>query len=58
MDIGLPPEAPLGAAVLIFIPYFVATIAAILYTNKQIEKGSYDSENSNKDVIRSNNSTD
>ena len=58
MDIGFPPEVPLGAAILIFIPYFVATIAAILYTNKQIKKGSSDSENSNKNVIRSNNSSD
>jgi hypothetical protein len=37
------------------VPYFAATIAAILYTNKQIKKGNQEDENSNKDLIRSDN---
>jgi hypothetical protein len=57
IDISLPPEAPPEAAILIFVPYFAATIAAILYTNKQIKKGNQEDENS-KDLIRSDNNND
>ena len=34
----MPPQLPIEIAILIFLPYFVAVIAAIIYTNKQIKK--------------------
>ena len=33
-----PPQLPFEILILIFLPYFVAVIAAIIYTNKHIKK--------------------
>jgi len=38
MHIVLLSQIPVGIVILIFVPYFVAVIAAINYTNKQIRK--------------------
>ena len=36
--IVMPPQLPIEIAILIFLPYIVAVIAVIIYTNKQIKK--------------------
>jgi hypothetical protein len=33
-----PGQVPFEAVILILLPYFVAVIAAIIYTNRQIKK--------------------
>ncbi len=53
-----PPELPPEIAILIILPYFVAVIAAIIYTNKQIKKGDHKDENSSKDIPSNNNNND
>lgn len=49
VTIEQPPELPIEAAILILLPYFVAVIAAIIYTNKKIKEGSNNTEKKSKD---------
>jgi hypothetical protein len=40
--------APIEAIILIILPFFIATIATIIYTNKKMRISNYDDDDSNK----------
>ncbi|MGB7639352.1 MAG: hypothetical protein WBL88_17450 [Nitrososphaeraceae archaeon] len=56
MAIAVPTEVPVAVAIFIMLPYFVATIATIIYTNRKTRKSNYnDNDNNSKDIIVDNN---
>jgi hypothetical protein len=56
MAIAVPTEVPVAVAIFIMLPYFVATIATIIYTNHKTRKSNYnDNDNNSKDTIVDNN---
>jgi hypothetical protein len=38
MAIAVPTEIPMEVAILILLPYFIAIIATIIYTNRKTRK--------------------
>jgi hypothetical protein len=56
MAIAVPTEVPVAVAIFIMLPYFVATIATIIYTNCKTRKSNYnENDNYSKDTIVDNN---
>jgi hypothetical protein len=56
MAIAVPTEVPVAVAIFIMLPYFVATIATIIYTNRKTRKSNYnENDNYSKDTIVDNN---
>jgi hypothetical protein len=58
MAIAVPIEVPVAVAIFIMLPYFIPTIATIIYTNRKTRKSNYNDNDDNSKAIIGNNDND